>query len=210
MYERCWFQALNVHHRCCEQWCKMIAIQWWGSDWQLPSACVAFSFLCTDTGQESLFGVVMPRQTDKSVHLPFLLSFFSPCPLICFSPGQIWQLIPNSPEDNSKGQRKQTVEKMYLSFSSLSSERRQQHLLTLPYLPQTLEGTSFIYNSTPCISFTFCLNISPELAPLPSHSPFPPSVQPGLSPEVWVMVYWPCTWGDKDLQRHQSQLRMRG
>lgn len=45
-------------------------------------------------------------------------SFFSLCPLIPPSPGQTWQLILNCLEDNSKGQHKQTVEKMYLPLLS--------------------------------------------------------------------------------------------
>lgn len=114
------------------------------------------------------------------------------CPLIHLSPGQIWQSIPNCLEDNSKGQRKQTVEKMYLAFPSLPLERRQQHLLTWPYLSQMLEGTSYFHNSTTCISFIFCSDISPELAPCSLTLHFYP-VCTRLSPEAWVMIYWPST-----------------
>lgn len=94
---------------------------------------------------------------------------------------------------------------------SPSLERRQQHLLTWPYLSQMLEGTGYFDNSTTCISFIFCSNISPQLAPNSLTLHFYP-VRTRLSPEAWVMVYWPSTWGDKDLQRNQSQflLRMRG
>lgn len=69
----------------------------------------------------------------------------------------------------------------------ISSERRQQHLLTWPYLSQMLEGTGYFNNSATCISFIFCSNTI--LSYRPTLSPSIPSiVRIRPSPEVWVMV----------------------
>lgn len=43
----------------------------------------------------------------------------------------------------------------------------------------------------------------PPTLSLPLH--FCP-VRTRLSPDAWVMVYWPSTWGDKHLQRNSSCL----
>lgn len=103
------------------------------------------------------------RQTDwgiqKSVHLPSLLSFLM-CPIVRLSLGQIWQLILNCLEDDSKrSAQADSWENAPFLSPRLSSGRRQQHLLTWPYLSQALEGTGYFDNSSACISFIF------ELAP---------------------------------------------
>lgn len=60
----------------------------------------------------------------KCEHPTSLPSSLFLCPLIRFSHGQIGQLILNCLEENSKGQREQTVEKMlFSSFSSLLGKK---------------------------------------------------------------------------------------
>ena len=98
-------------------------------------------------------------QTDwgiqKSVHLPSLLSFLM-CPIVRLSLGQIWQLILNCPEDDSKrSAQADSWENAPFLPLRLSSGRRQQHLLTWPYLSQALEGIGYSDNSSACISFIF-------------------------------------------------------
>lgn len=147
------------------------------------------------------------KQT-KSVHLPSVLSFLM-CPLIRISPGQIWQLILNCLEDNSKGQRKQTVEKMHLSSLPLSpwkedNNTRWRGLISLKCWKA--QATSTI---APLVFHLFSARTSVLSWPPNSLTLHFYPVRTRLSPETWVMVYWPSTWGNKDLQRSQSQLLLR-
>lgn len=96
-----------------------------------------------------------------------------------------------------KGQHKQTLEKMHLSSLPVSPREEDNNTCWrgLIFLKRwKAQATSTIA----ALVFHLFLSWPPHL----SHSPF----QAWLSLEAWVMVHWRSTWGDKDLQRNQSQL----
>ena len=140
------------------------------------------------------------------IFLPSFLSFLM-CSLIRLSPGQIWQLILNCLEDNSKGQRKQTVGKMHLSSIPLLSLEIDNNTCWRGLISLKCWKAQATSTIAPLVFHLFSARTSvlgwPPTLSLPLQ--FCP-VRTRLSPDAWVMVYWPSTWGDKHLQRNSSCL----
>lgn len=116
---------------------------------------------------------------------------------------QVWQLILNCLKDNSKGQRKQTVEKMYIPLLSPWKDditTSSRGLIS----PRCWEAEATL--TIAALVFHFFSAVASALSWPPTLSTSTPHT--GLSPEAWVMVYWPSTWGDKDLQRSRRSSRL--
>lgn len=131
----------------------------------MPVIVVVFSHRTADNW--SLFEVLMHKDKQTEAYkkrTSFFLLFFSHVS----TPPRSWSYQAVDPElpggQFKRSSQADCWENAPFLFPHLSLERRQ-HLLTWPYLSQMLEGTGYFDNSTTCISFIFCSNISPQLSP---------------------------------------------